>query len=253
MTKRCTMKEVFVERKLDEFQPAWRDGEDISADTKQKIRNYVASRMPEEFKDDIVCFTDYSIWHMAKKIRERENLSEPKRSNRGNRGKVSVCQPREGYRKDISYPVSEECFTAGNNEPIPVLEAVRIIISRFGFDTVRKAWEMILSEICPVEETNPVMNYEPIASEEVATSGQDTINMKEDTIEIAPSAAKAPADEDEAKITDYVHHHPYCRIMDIAFGLKLKLLTIIPPLNSLAEKGVLIKTPDNLYVLKNNA
>ena len=92
MTKQCTMKEAFVERKLDEFQPGWRDGEDISAETKQKIREYVASRMPEEFKDDAACLTDYSIRNMANKIRERENLPKPKKTNKGN-AKVAVTEP----------------------------------------------------------------------------------------------------------------------------------------------------------------
>lgn len=95
MTKQCTMKEAFVERKLDEFQPGWRDGEDITAETKQKIREYVASKMPDEFKDDASCLTDYSIRNMATKIRERESLPKPKRTNKGNM-KDAVSQPSEG-------------------------------------------------------------------------------------------------------------------------------------------------------------
>lgn len=76
MTKKCTLKESFVEKQLDKFQPNWRDGEDITSDTKQKIRDYVIKKLPDELKEDVSCITDYSIWHMAKKIRERENLPE---------------------------------------------------------------------------------------------------------------------------------------------------------------------------------
>jgi hypothetical protein len=89
------MKEAFVERKLDEFQPGWRDGEDILAETKQKIREYVASKMPDEFRDDAACLTDFSIRNMANKIRERESLPKPKRTNKGN-AKVAVTEPSEG-------------------------------------------------------------------------------------------------------------------------------------------------------------
>jgi hypothetical protein len=90
MTKQCTFKEAFIEQQLDKFQPAWRNGEDITAETKQKIRDYVISKMPDELKDSAGCITDYSIWHMAKKIRTRENLPEPKKSNKEK--KVSVCK-----------------------------------------------------------------------------------------------------------------------------------------------------------------
>jgi hypothetical protein len=90
MTKQCTFKEAFIEQQLDKFQPDWRNGEDITAETKQKIRDYVISKMPDELKDSAGCITDYSIWHMAKKIRTRENLPEPKKSNKEK--KVSVCK-----------------------------------------------------------------------------------------------------------------------------------------------------------------
>jgi hypothetical protein len=105
MSKGCTLKEAFVEKRLDQFQPGWRHGEDITADTKQKIRDYVFSTAPEEIKDDLECFTDYSIWHMAKKIRNRENLPAPKKSNKGKVSvskpeveKVSLCQPADVER-----------------------------------------------------------------------------------------------------------------------------------------------------------
>jgi hypothetical protein len=100
MTKQCTMKEAFVKRKLDEFQPGWRNGEDITAETKQKIREYVASKMPEEFKDDAACLTDYSIRNMANKIRERENLPKPKRTNKGN-AKVAVTEPSNSEGQEL--------------------------------------------------------------------------------------------------------------------------------------------------------
>ena len=90
MTKQCTFKEAFIKQQLDKFQPNWRNGEDIAAETKQKIRDYVISKMPDELKDSAGCITDYSIWHMAKKIRTRENLPDPKKSNKEK--KVSVCK-----------------------------------------------------------------------------------------------------------------------------------------------------------------
>ncbi len=101
MTKNCTLKEAFIEKQLDKFQPNWRNGEDITAETKQKIKDYVASQMPDELKESASCITDYSIWHMAKKIRKRENLPDPKKSNKG----VSVVAPTDsGSRENLPDP-----------------------------------------------------------------------------------------------------------------------------------------------------
>ncbi len=130
MTKQCTMKEAFVERKLDEFQPGWRNGEDITAETKQKIREYVASKMPDEFKDDATCLTDYSIRNMATKIRERENLPKPKRTNKGN-AKVAESKP--------SIPESEK--TAGHF--IELISEIKRLAEKFSFSDIRKGLDML--------------------------------------------------------------------------------------------------------------
>lgn len=99
MTKQCSLKQSFIEQKLDLFQPNWREGEDITAETKQKIRDYVVEKLPEDLKDDVTCITDYSIWNMAQKIREREGLPLPKKSNKG---KVSERKP--SYKISTSQP-----------------------------------------------------------------------------------------------------------------------------------------------------
>lgn len=132
MSKRCSLKEAFIERLLDEYQPDWRNGEDITAETKQRIKDYVTSKMPEGLKENAECITDYSIWHMAKKIRQRENLSEPQRSNRGNSGvKVSVCEPNK----------DDESSTCES-----VLEAVSKLLQRFGLCVVMAAIELFKKE-----------------------------------------------------------------------------------------------------------
>jgi hypothetical protein len=124
------MKEAFVERKLDDIQPGWRDGEDITAETKQKIREYVASKMPDEFKDDAACLTDYSIRNMATKIRERENLPKPKRTNKGN-AKDAVSQP----------PIPEPQKTAGHFNEL-IAEIMRLA-QKFSLLDIRKAIEVL--------------------------------------------------------------------------------------------------------------
>jgi hypothetical protein len=137
MTKRCTLKEAFVEKLLDMYQPDWRKGEDITAETKRKIKDYVTAKMPEGLKEEAQCITDYTIWHMAKKIRQRENLSEPRRSNRGNRGKVSECEPRE------------------DDEPAAcdsVMEAVRKLLDKFGLCAVMAAIERFQNETSAIPE-----------------------------------------------------------------------------------------------------
>jgi hypothetical protein len=134
MTKKCTLKEAFVEKLLDKYQQEWRSGEDITAETKQRIKDYVTAKMPEDFKENAECITDYSIWHMAKKIRQRENLSKPQRSNRGG-AKVSVCEPRESGETAQS-----------------VIDIVRDIVARFGYNAVMQAIERLQNETPTVQE-----------------------------------------------------------------------------------------------------
>lgn len=64
MTRRCTFKEAFIEKQLDKFQPGWRNGENIRAQTKQKIKEYVASKMPEGLikPKNALPIIPYGIW-----------------------------------------------------------------------------------------------------------------------------------------------------------------------------------------------
>jgi len=143
------MKEAFVERKLDEFQPGWRNGEDITAETKQKIREYVASKMPEEFKDDASCLTDYSIRNMATKIRERENLPKPKRTNKGN-AKDAVSQPSnleeqesKNQKKiddgESSCQQNQGEKSAGIIRFDSLVNVIRYLVDKYSLEAVKKA------------------------------------------------------------------------------------------------------------------
>lgn len=103
MTKECSLKEAYIERKLDEFQPGWRNGEDITAETKQKIRDYTNSKIQDDEIKVTACLSNYSIGHMAKNIRKLKNLPKPNKSNKGNRkgrGKESVLTPSEATEQD---------------------------------------------------------------------------------------------------------------------------------------------------------
>jgi hypothetical protein len=126
------MKEAFVERKLDEIQPGWRDGEDITAETKEKIREYVASKMPDDFMDDISCLTDYSIRNMATKIRERESLPKPKKTNKGN-AKVAVSEPSpsEGIL-ELKTPTNID-----NKESL--VNIIRQLVKLYSLEAVKRA------------------------------------------------------------------------------------------------------------------
>ena len=136
------MKEAFVERKLDEFQPGWRDGEDITAETKQKIREYVSSRMPDEFKDDAACLTDYSIRNMANKIRERENLPKPKKTNKGN-AKDAISQPSEGQELKIQNTTDNKDSShqqgATINEYDSLVNIIRHLVNKYSLEAVKRA------------------------------------------------------------------------------------------------------------------
>ena len=147
MTKQCTMKEAFVERKLDDFQPGWRDGEDISAETKQKLREYVASKMPEELKDDAACLTDYSIRNMANKIRERENLPKPKKTNKGN-AKDAVSQPSNSEElipqnntdnKDSSNQQNQGEKSSTIIRFDSLVNVIKYLVDKFSLEAVKKA------------------------------------------------------------------------------------------------------------------
>ena len=144
MTKQCTMKEAFIERKLDEFQPGWKNGEDITAETKQKIREYVASKMPEEFKDDAACLTDYSIRNMANKIRERESLPKPKKSNKGNT-KDAVSQPSNSDGQELKTQNTTDNKDSSHqqgatiNEYDSLVNIIRHLVNKYSLEAVKRA------------------------------------------------------------------------------------------------------------------
>ncbi len=134
MTKKCSLKEAFIEKKLNEFQPGWRQGEDIKDETKQKIIDYVASIMPAELKDDAACITNYSILHMARKIRERENLPEPKKSNKGN------CK-RNDKVSESNASIPEAQKTAGYFQEL--IAEIKKLAEKFSLSDIRKAMDMV--------------------------------------------------------------------------------------------------------------
>jgi hypothetical protein len=129
MTKECSLKEALIERKLDEFQPGWRNGEDIKAETKQKIRDYTDSKIQDDEIRVAACLSDYSIGHMAKKIRARLNLPLPNKTNKGNcKGKV-----KDGVRKP-------------SDKPKDVLVAVRKLVSLFPVQKIQDALNTLVNE-----------------------------------------------------------------------------------------------------------
>lgn len=143
MTKKCSLKEAFIEKKLDEYQLGWRQGEDITSETKQKIQDYVASILPEELEEDATCITDYSIRNMANKIRERENLPKPKKTNKGN-AKVAVTEPSnsEGQtqnnidNKESSYQQNQ---VATINEYDSLINVIRHLVQKYSLEAVKRA------------------------------------------------------------------------------------------------------------------
>src|SRR5659263_273141 len=107
----CALKETFIEKLLDEFQPKWREGEDITAETKELIRARVEDKLPNELKDGIVCISDFSIWNMAQKIRKREGLPLPKKTNKGNQAnheKVSSAKPSDANHEQANHEQSKQ-------------------------------------------------------------------------------------------------------------------------------------------------
>ena len=143
MTKHCSLKESFIETQLDKYQPNWRRGEDIAAETKQKIRDYVVEKLPEDLKDDVTCITDYSIWNMAQKIRKREGLPAPKKTNKG---KVSERKP--STKISISEPEKMKCpkkEPIARSSPEPK-NTIQNLVNEYGFDAVQNAIVEIGSE-----------------------------------------------------------------------------------------------------------
>lgn len=136
MTKQCSLKESFIEKQLDKYQPKWREGEDITADTKQKIRDYVVEKLPEDLKDDVTCITDYSIWNMAQKIRTREGLPLPKKSNKG---KVSECKASSKVKAPKKEPLS-----CSSPEPENTLEnSIRQLVIEYGIENVQSVLDSL--------------------------------------------------------------------------------------------------------------
>jgi hypothetical protein len=199
----------------------------------------------------LVDFAD-SLKYEISKARKGNPFLRRKNSAENESDAMGMLGNCTSERMEPSAPSGDTECSDNYTEPKYVIEAIRLIISRCGFDRVRKAWETIISEISPVKETNPVKKYEPIVSEEVAASGQDKINKSDNAVVVSPLVTKTLANEQELKITDYVRYHPYCRLLDIAFSLKFNIIALIRPLESLTKKGVLIKTEQDLYVLKDS-
>lgn len=165
MTKSCMLKEAFIERKLDEFQENWRTGADITEKTKQKIKDYVASRMPEELQDEAACIADYSIQHMARKIRDREGLPEPKKSSSRtkNNNRIRSCglkpkQNRKHKEPEHTDNEDEENKPASNSiteepenppkepeEPLnsDLIKSLQELIAVYTIEKIREAIEQL--------------------------------------------------------------------------------------------------------------
>lgn len=164
MGRQCSLKESFIEKQLDKYQPKWREGEDITAETKQMIREYVVEKLPEDLKEDVTCITDYSIWNMAQKIRAREGLPMPKKTNKG---KVSKHEPSKsgtnkvGKNKPDKSPCVDsqqknetEAHNAKEQEPeqvkpectFTVMDAVRELIRKFSMAEIKHAINTIEQE-----------------------------------------------------------------------------------------------------------
>jgi len=170
MTQHCSLKEAFIGNQLDKFQPGWRKGEDITSETKKRIKEYAVSKMPEELLESEQCITDYSIWHMAKKIRERENLPKPQKSNKGK--KVSVLKPAEEKtitsdppEKTYLLRASEDTLTSdpGKEQASEfvsadpsvhalLVEILRQLIKRYGVNEFKPAMFAIWNEIRTLEK-----------------------------------------------------------------------------------------------------
>ena len=60
MTKACPLKAAFITSKLDEIQPCWRDGADVTQETKSTIRSYAQEKY-KDILEDILEDADESI------------------------------------------------------------------------------------------------------------------------------------------------------------------------------------------------
>ena len=161
MTRSC-LKEAFIENQLDKFQPRWREGQDITAETKKKIKEYAATIMPDELIESDKCITDYSIWHMAKKIRLRENLPKPTRSNGGRKvgerkPEVRESKPSEEKTSDpptrndpMGLPTEEYCCDSGNEgDPeahANILKVLHELKNKYGYKELVAALLVIEAE-----------------------------------------------------------------------------------------------------------
>ncbi|MCJ7617350.1 MAG: hypothetical protein MUO43_12525 [Desulfobacterales bacterium] len=137
MTKECTLKEAFIESKLTEFQPNWKTGEDITAETKQLIKDYVAEKIPSDILEGTECITDYSIWHMAQKIREREGLPAPVHSNKG---QISESEPDE-----VSLCKSGKSKQVSKSKP-PLKRTVKKLLKHYSADDIIEVIKKVESE-----------------------------------------------------------------------------------------------------------
>ena len=102
VTQECTLKELFVAKKLDEFQPNWRGGADVTFANKMKIQKYVS----EHYSDIIspaasLHLTIRSIQNTIQQVREKLDVESLK-------GREAISQDNNiiwTHPKDFNLPV----------------------------------------------------------------------------------------------------------------------------------------------------
>lgn len=87
MTHECTLKEAFITSKLDEIQPDWRNGADVTRETKDKIRQRVIEKYGEILENPD-CISLRSIECTITRIREKLNI--PSRMSKLQESKNSI-------------------------------------------------------------------------------------------------------------------------------------------------------------------
>lgn len=134
MTKACPLKAAFITSKLDEIQPLWRDGADVTQETKSTIRSYAQEKY-KDILEDILEDADESI-----SIKSIENAIGRVRKQMG------IINPR-GKRNSPVRGSSDNCKSKKDKSLLKdnkksTEDMLREIIARLQKETEK--WEKII-------------------------------------------------------------------------------------------------------------
>lgn len=163
MSKGCPLKTAYVASKLDEIQPEWRNGSDVTQETKIKIQSHAQEKykgLLDELLDEAdESISMKSIENAICRARKKMGIINPK-------GKRKISPIRGSSKHQIVSDFTEsasnlEAKDTGNKEVYPhigeqsmlvsikLFDEIKRLVSQYSIEKVKKAISIIEGAIFP--------------------------------------------------------------------------------------------------------